>query len=187
MAKRGRKSNAEKAAEVEQQAEQAGTEIQQANTSVDQVTYNKHRENILNKLATKDAAVAALRKARKAAEEEGIDTKAFDLTHKLAKLDPLTRKRIMKNVATYANWMDLPLGLYGALNDGGGLDDEPGAAKAANPHTAYQNGYEARKGGIPRDRNPYPKGNDAELWSNGWDDAERDIAAGKLQPTAAAA
>jgi ribosome modulation factor len=185
MAKRGPKP---KAAKAEQQAaEESGAEIQQANTSVDQVEFNKHRENILNKLATKDAAVAALRNARKAAEEKGIDTKAFDLTHKLAKLDPLTRKRIMNNVATYANWMDLPLGLYGALNADGAPEGGQGPKKAANAHDAYQHGYEARKAGIPRDRNPYPTGNDAELWTNAWDDADRDIASGKLQPTPAAA
>lgn len=183
MAKRGRKSNAEKAAQAEQQP---ATEVV-SNKTVSQVIFNKHREAILEAIALKDSAVANLRNARKDAEKDGLDPKDFDLLAKLEKLDPLTRKKRLANVVLYANWIDLPLGFQASFHDAPGFDAEPKSEKAPNPHAAYQHGYEARKGGIARDRNAYPKGNDAELWSNGWDDAERDIASGKLQPTAAAA
>lgn len=183
MAKRGRKPK-NKPADEGQQAQPAA-EVQ-GNKTVSQVIFNKHREAILNAEAVKDAAVAKLRNAKKDAEADGIDVKDLDMLKKLEKLDPFTRKKRLANVAMYANWIDLPLGNFAVMN-AANLDDEP--RPEVNDHQAYQAGYDARKAGIPRDRNALPEtaGNKRELWWNGWDDAERDIGAGKLQPTAAAA
>ena len=125
-----------------------------------------------------DDVAPGVARAKKAAKRDGIDLDALRFLQKLRNMDLEDAQRHMNIIATYAQWLDMPV-FAAALG-----------IKATPPKTASQDEYElwqcgeagfaAGKTGTPRADNPYANQSPAwKAWNRKWPFGFR-LAQGKI-------
>ena len=127
---------------------------------------------------SKEDAVMALARTKKAAKGDGIDLDALKDLERLAKLDDDEAEVRLRHCIEYAVWANLPIGTQ--LDAFGQHQIPKPKQKAEVEHqqwTASDAGYRAGRSGRPRDDNPHEPGTEAQChWTNGWLAGQRQIA-----------
>lgn len=138
----------------------------------------KHYRAIRDATRSKEDAVMALARTKKAAKGDGIDLDALKDLERLAKLDDDEAEVRLRHMHQYAVWANLPIGTQ--LDAFGQHQIPKPKQKAEAEHqqwTASDSGYRAGRSGRPRDDNPHEPGTEAHVsWTNGWLAGQRQIA-----------
>ena len=128
-----------------------------------------YREIRSLKDAVKDAT-AAVARAKKAAKAGGINLGAFKLLEHLAELDTDEAELELRDLARYAKWIDLPIGMQGDFF--GQPEAEAADAKTAQEQREWQageDGMQAGKTGTERQPNPFDAGSaEFAAWDRSW-------------------
>ena len=109
-------------------------------------------------------------RAKKAAKRDGVDLDVVKLVEKLSKMEPDQRETYLDSALTYAKWLDLPLGAFGA-----GMEVPQPRESASEDYAKWKagkDGKEAGLGGKPKDANPHHAGTKLyDTWARSWQSA----------------